>query len=106
MEQRILVNSARTVVKQIQQTQSGSAQNATQKILVTSATTVEKRNRHNDLTKGPDSGPFHVKKDMKIIDQERYKRQLQSNNLIGILLGLSSIALFIILLILSKALTR
>jgi len=43
---------------------------------------------------------------MKDIDQERYKRQLQSNNLIGILLGLSSIALFIILLILSKALTR
>lgn len=106
MEQRILVNSARTVVKQIQQTQSGSAQNATQKILATSATTAEKRNRHNDLTKGPESGPFHVKKDMKNIDQERYKRQLQSNNLIGIFLGLSSIALFIILLILSKALTR
>ena len=106
MEQRILVNSARTVVKQIQQTQSGSAQNATQKILATSAITAEKRNRHNDLTKGPESGPFHVKKDMKNIDQERYKRQLQSNNLIGILLGLSSIALFIILLILSKALTR
>ena len=106
MEQRILVNSARTVVKQIQQMQSGSAQNATQKILATSATTAEKRNRHNDLTKGPESGPFHVKKDMKNIDQERYKRQLQSNNLIGILLGLSSIALFIILLILSKALTR
>lgn len=106
MEQRILVNSARTVVKQIQQTQSGSAQNAAQKILATSATTAEKRNRHNDLTKGPESGPFHVKIDMKNIDQERYKRQLQSNNLIGILLGLSSIALFIILLILSKALTR
>jgi hypothetical protein len=43
---------------------------------------------------------------MKNIDQEKYKRQVQSNNLIGVLLGLSSIALFIILYVLSKVLTK
>jgi hypothetical protein len=43
---------------------------------------------------------------MKNIDQEKYKRQVQSNNLIGVLLGLSSIALFIIIYVLSKVLTK
>ncbi len=42
----------------------------------------------------------------KQIDQERYKRQIQSNNLIGILLGLSSIALFIILYILMNVVNQ
>jgi hypothetical protein len=43
---------------------------------------------------------------MKNIDQEKYKRQVQSNNLIGVILGVSSIALFIILYVLSKVLTK
>ncbi len=56
------------------------------------------------MIEGPLKGPFF---DMnKQIDQERYKRQLQSNNLIGILLGLSSIALFIILYILANVLKK
>lgn len=43
---------------------------------------------------------------MKDFDRERYRRQIQTNNLIGILLCLSAIALVIILWVLAGALKR
>lgn len=43
---------------------------------------------------------------MKDFDRERYRRQIQTNNLIGILLCLSAIALVIILWVLAGVLKR
>lgn len=43
---------------------------------------------------------------MKDFDREKYRRQIQTNNLIGILLCLSAIALVIIFWVLAGALKR
>lgn len=43
---------------------------------------------------------------MKNFDREKYRRQIQTNNLIGILLCLSAIAFVIIIWVLAGALKR
>ena len=43
---------------------------------------------------------------MKDFDREKYRRQIQTNNLIGILLCLSAIAIVIIFWVLAGALKR
>ena len=49
---------------------------------------------------------WHKEAIMKDFDRERYRRQVQTDNLIGILLCLSTIALVIILWVLAGALHR
>ena len=49
---------------------------------------------------------WHKKTAMKDFDREKYRRQIQTNNLIGILLCLSAIAFVIIFWVLAGALKR